>query len=308
MKGKLMFDKKITCCYLYPITKYGYPPDASYTLKYIDEMYNLGFTSIELEGIREEHLNKVYELRNVIENKLKDKSIELPYFCAVLPGLSSLDEKVRKHNLQLLERGCEIAKLFRSMGILDNTPLPPYQFPEDIPIVRHYDEDSLNRAFFPQDFSWNKYEDILVDTFRTVCDIAAKYDLTYQMHPAVGVLFSTPDGFLRFFDKVKRDNLRFNFDTANLFAMRENLSLSLLRLHEHIDYIHISDNRGEKVEHLPIGKGKIDWNKFFETIDKIGFIGNFGIDIGGQESGVRKLNFSYIDAAKYLEQKWLKKN
>lgn len=303
-----MFDTKITCCYLYPITKYGYPPAARDTIDYIREMNDMGFSSIELEGIREEHLIKIYEMRFDIKKKINELKINIPYFCSVLPGLSSLDGKVRDHNLSLFEKGCEIAKLFRSKGILDNCPLPPYIFPEDIPIVRHYDEDSLRRAFFPENFSWKKYEDLLVDTFRTVCEISAKFGLTYQMHPAVGVLFSTPDGFLNFFDKVQRDNLRFNFDTANLFTMKENLSLSLLKLSERIDYIHFSDNRGERVEHLPIGEGKIEWNKFFETVDKIGFKGNFGIDIGGSESGVRNLNLSYIAAADYLENEWLKKD
>ncbi len=28
-------------------------------------------------------------------------------------------------------------------GVLDNAPLPPYQFPAGIPVVRHYDEEVL---------------------------------------------------------------------------------------------------------------------------------------------------------------------
>ncbi len=34
--------------------------------------------------------------------------------------------------------------------------------------------------------------------------------------------------------------------------MKDNLALSLHRLKDHIDYIHISDNRGQKVEHLNV--------------------------------------------------------
>ncbi|NOX64250.1 MAG: hypothetical protein GXO85_00280 [Chlorobi bacterium] len=84
------FNKNIVCAYLYTITKYGYPPAAENTLKYIDEMSSLGFQSIELEGIREEHLNKVYELKNDIAQKLIDLKLNIPYFCVVLPKLSSL--------------------------------------------------------------------------------------------------------------------------------------------------------------------------------------------------------------------------
>lgn len=302
-----MFDKKIICCYLHPITKYGYPPPAEKTNLYLEEMSKLGFTSVELEGIREVHLMKVYEMRFEIKKKLDELNLELPFFCAVLPGLSSLDERERYVNINLFEKGCEIAAAFNSKGILDNAPLPPYKFPEAIPVVRHYGEESLQTASLPKDFSWEKFWKRLIETFRTLCEIAANYKLTYQVHPAVGVLSSTADGFLYFFDAVKKDNLRFNFDTANLFAVKENLPLSLLKLKDHIDYIHISDNRGAKVEHLAIGKGKISWDKFLEILDIINFKGNIGIDIGGKESGVENIDDAYISAAEWLEDKWFAK-
>ncbi|MCB0847957.1 MAG: sugar phosphate isomerase/epimerase, partial [Bacteroidetes bacterium] len=83
------FSPNITCCYLYPITKYGYPPPAQDTLKHIEEMKNLGFQSIELEGIRETHLLQIYDQRFAIKEKLDQWQLQVPYFCAVLPGLGS---------------------------------------------------------------------------------------------------------------------------------------------------------------------------------------------------------------------------
>ncbi len=301
-----MFDKRITCCYLHPITKYGYPPPAEKTTDYVYEMRGLGFTSIELEGIRENHLSIVFEERYAIKETLRKLNVELPYFCAVLPGLSSSDEKERLRNIGLFDKGCRIAALFNSKGILDNAPLPPYQFPGDIPVVRHYGEEALSAAYLPDGFEWNKYADILADTFKTLCEIAAGYNLTYQLHPAVGTLASTADGYLYFSDRINKDNLRFNLDTANLFALKENLPLSLLKLKDQIDYIHFSDNGGTKVEHLPAGRGIIKWEKFFEALDKINFSGNIGVDIGGEESKVENLDDAYRNAATYLEKYWLK--
>lgn len=298
-----MFDPKITCAYLYTITKYGYPPKAELTPLYLEEMHALGFSSVELEGIREEHLLGVYNIMEDIVAKKNELKLEIPYFCVVLPGLTSLDDKERDHQLDLFEKGCRIAVELGSKGVLDNAPLPPFKFPDDIPIVRHYDEDVLNAAFLPKDLSWEKVWDRMVDTYRLACDIAGSHNLTYQMHPAVGVLASTTDAFLYFHDAVKRDNLRFNLDTANQFVMKENLNLALRRLKDHIDYIHISDNRGFKVEHLNIGEGVIRWDLFFETLDLIGFNGHLGLDIGGAESLVEDLDKAYINSAKFIEVK-----
>jgi len=298
-----MINPRITCAYLYTISKYGYPPPAEKTLEHLDEFKKLGFTSIELEGIRAEHLIKVFEKRYQIRQKLSELELEVPYFCSVLPGLSSPNEKERKNNLALFRKGCKIASEFGSRGVLDNAPLPPYQFPENIPVVRHYHEEVIMSAKFPENLKWNMYWQKLTETYREACDIAAEFDLTYQMHPAFGVMSATTDAFLYFHDAVGRSNLRFNFDTANQYFLKDNLQLSLLRLKDHIDYIHISDNGGNQVEHLALGEGVIRWDDFFETVDKIGFSGHFGIDIGGAESKVDNLDEAYLQAATFIQNK-----
>jgi sugar phosphate isomerase/epimerase len=190
--------------------------------------------------------------------------------------------------------------MFGAKGVLDNAPLPPYQFPGDIPVVRHYDEDVLSGARLPDALCWREHWTALTGTYRQACDIARSFGLNYLMHPCLGALAATTDAFLYFRDAVGRENLRFNLDTANQFAMKENLNLCLVRLADAIDYIHISDNRGERVEHLPIGAGRINWDGFFETLDRIGYRGDFGIDIGGDESGVGDLDRAYGDAIRWL--------
>lgn len=295
------FSAQIVCCYLYPITKYGYPPPAKNTHLYLQEMKELGFQSVELEGIRSEHLWEIYNQRHQIHQQLQLLNLSVPYFCAVLPGLGSADAKRRDHSLELFQRGCEIAQLFGAKGILDNGPLPPYEFPEDIPITRHYEADSLQMARFPAHLNWDDYWKDLIRTYQKACDIAADFGLTYQIHPAIGVLTANTDGFLYFAQAVNRPNLRFNFDTANLFVLKENLPLSFMRLAPYVDYIHISDNGGLCNEHLSIGTGNIYWKSFMDTVKNSGFKGHWGIDIGGSESHVLNLNQAYRNGAEWLE-------
>ena len=296
-----MFSERIVSCYLYVITKYGYPPPAKDSRKYLEEMKALGFKSVELEGIREEHLGEMYDIRNDVAMWAKELELSIPIFCIVLPGLSSPVEAERNTSLALFEKGCDVAAAVGAKGVLDNAPLPPYHFPEDIPIVRHYDEDVLRSAAVPDDLDWSSYWDQLVDAYRQACDIAAARNLTYQMHPCLGVLSATTDAFLYFYEAVGRDNLRFNLDTANQFMMQDNLAFSLIRLKGLVDYIHVSDNPGDRVEHLEPGKGAINWDVFFETIDRVGYKGHFGVDVGGHESRVDDLDNAYRNTAAFLE-------
>ena len=115
---------------------------------------------------------------------------------------------------------------------------------------------------------------------------------------------ATTEGFLYFRDAVERDNLRFNLDTANQFVLKDNLALSLRRLAGCIDYIHISDNRGLRVEHIEPGRGAINWDVFFDTLNQIGFQGEIGVDIGGAESDVGDIDAAYRQSAEWLEKRW----
>jgi sugar phosphate isomerase/epimerase len=295
------FDARIVGCYLYPITRYGYPPPAEGTAAYAQELHALGFQSIELEGIRERHLRSVHARRDELGRTLDRLELEVPYFCVVLSGLTSLDATVRERNLELFEIGCETARTLGATGVLDNGPLPPYEFPDDVPIVRHFDEEVIARAGIPATLDWDAYWQDLIATYRRACDIAARFGLDYLLHPSIGVLCSTTDGFLHFHQHVDRANLRFNLDTANFFLQRDHLPMALIRLAAHVDYIHLSDNRGLRPEHLPLGDGAIDWDAFFRTIDQTGYRGRFGIDIGGAESGVDDLARAYREAARFVE-------
>jgi sugar phosphate isomerase/epimerase len=300
------YNENIVACYLYTITRHGYPPVAEDAAMHLDEFSKLGFSSVELEGIREEHLRGMYEQRQELRTRADELGLKVPVFCTVLPGLCSPERKEREANLERFARGCEVAEALGSTIVLDNAPLPPWVFPEGIPVTRHYDDEVLAAATIPAGLVWEDYWDALVETFREVCDIAAAKNLSYHLHPCHGALVNSTDAHLLFASAVKRDNLKFNLDTANQHFLKDNLFLSLLRLRDHIDYIHISDNGGGRVEHLAMGEGTIHWERFLETLDRIDYKGKFGIDIGGAESAVPDLDRAYGDAAAWLEDKWFK--
>ena len=256
-------------------------------------MKNLGFSHIELEGIREAHLMEMYESRAEIMDELQRLELSMPIYCTVLPNLSSLDPGIRESQLELFRYGCITAQELGASYVLDNAPLPPYVFPSDIPVVRHYDEDVLAYATLPNSFDWQHFQQMLIRQFQSVCDVAAEYDLTYLLHPALGTLCATPEAFLSFHAKVDRPNLGYNFDTANLIALKQNLILAFRQLKDHIPYVHLSDSGFEQHQHLPLGEGAINWPGFFDELKAHDYRGMIGIDIGGKESNVNALDTAY---------------
>ena len=298
-----IYHKKVTCAYLYTITKYGYPPDICGTLQHIDEMASLGFRSIELEGIGGDNIRYLHQHAAEIKARLITRDCALPVLCLVLPQLSSADFSKHAQALELFEMGCEIALVLGAKAVLDNGPLLPLAYEDNAPIMRHYSDDHLAGLGLPAGFIWENYWEQLTKTYRTACEIAAKYSLQYHLHPCEGSLITGTESFINFADAVGKDNLMFNLDTANQFYFRDNLMLSLLRLSNRISYIHISDNRGHKVEHLVPGDGEINWDSFFTALQQINFKGNFGIDVGGDETDITDMETAYSRSAKWLDEK-----
>lgn len=298
-------NPRISCAFLYSISKYGYPPQPGNMASYIKEMADLGFKTIEIEGIGEEGINVLYSLRHEIKETLQKYDLALPIFCTVLPKLCSPDATLSEAAMKSFRKGCELSSFLGAKAVLDNGPLIPYNFPKDMPIHRHYSEDVVNKTDFPAGFKWNKYHINLINTMRKACEIAAEYGQDYYLHPCVGSLTDTTSSYLLLAEELKCPNLKFVFDTSNLHYMRENLVFDILRLDKQLDYIHISDSFGTKIEHQPLanGKGNIEWDLLFKALKDINFKGYFAIDVGGDESNVDKIDEAYMQTANFIQQK-----
>lgn len=124
---------KISCCWLYAITKYGYPPSIADTFKVLEEMKALGFENVELEGVRRENLLAVYEKRHELKKFCDDRGLRVINFCPVLPGSVSLEKKAREESWELFKRAIEIARLFDCATIQGDSFTPPLRFRGDSP-------------------------------------------------------------------------------------------------------------------------------------------------------------------------------
>ena len=83
-------------------------------------------------------------------------------------------------------------------------------------------------------------------------------------------LFSSPDVLEKVFKKIPK--LYLHLDVAHANVGRKNTTPQLVRrFSKRIEHIHISDNHGKEDEHLPLGKGSIDWNAMLGVIKKSGY-------------------------------------
>jgi sugar phosphate isomerase/epimerase len=84
------------------------------------------------------------------------------------------------------------------------------------------------------------------------------------------ILVSVAD-FEMFFDEIDFD-MRMVLDVAHSSLQNETLDF-ISSFPEKIMHVHVSDNHGVSDDHLPIGKGSIDWQKSIGALKDIGFGG-----------------------------------
>ncbi len=271
----------VNCCWLYAISKYGYPPSIPDTHKALSEMAALGFGAVELEGVREDNLRAVSADRANLRKQCANLGVRVMNFCPVLPDLVSLDPGRRRHAVDLFRLAAELAVYLESRLIQVDSYTPAIEFVAHQPYGGAIEFERRFDVRIPQAFSWPGTWDALVDSVRSCVAIAKDAGLRLAMEPRVGEIVSNTDGLLRLMDHVRDDAFGAVLDTGHLHAQKEILPLSVEKLAGHVFYVHASDNDGRDNAHLAPGRGSVDWEGVFRGLRRHGFDGYVGIDVGG---------------------------
>ncbi|MFQ5500626.1 MAG: sugar phosphate isomerase/epimerase family protein, partial [Candidatus Zixiibacteriota bacterium] len=115
-------------------------------------------------------------------------------------------------------------------------------------------------------FAWPTFWDHYVDSIFQCNEICKSFGVKLLVEPRIGEIVSNSDGALALAKGIHDDNFGLIFDTAHLYAQKENLALSVAKLHRYIEYIDISDNDGRENRHLVPGQGRIEWDTFFTCL------------------------------------------
>lgn len=136
-------------------------------------------------------------------------------------------------------------------------------------------------GWIPHDRSHHAYA-VALDVVRRICDYAAQYKMIFALETGQ----EASQALLEFLDEVKRDNLRLNFDPANLILYGTEDPLQALgALGPHIASVHCKDgNWPPKDRHdalgteMPLGEGSVNIPAFIKKLKEIGYRGPLTIE------------------------------
>lgn len=122
--------------------------------------------------------------------------------------------------------------------------------------------------FYPGD-DWNQN----IKSIRELHKTAEKYGLNIAIEnlpEKYGFLMRNPEDFAKFYKETGLHDIGIVLDVghANLEGQTENF---LKKMPDKIVHMHVSDNFGENDQHLGIGCGKINWQRFAEILREIDY-------------------------------------
>src|SRR5512138_412993 len=270
---------RITCCWLYAISKFGYPPSLPDTQRALTEMAQLGFKLVELEGVGEENLRAVYEDRKNLKQRCDDLGLSVVNFCPVLPDLVHPEKARRFTALDLFKLAVETATFFGCEMIQSDSYAPPVEFVGEAPYQTALRYGQEYRIKVDPAFKWDDVWSWLTDSIGACADEANRASLKFCLEPRVGEIVSNTDALLRLMDAVDADNFGAILDTAHQHAQKEILPLSVEKLGGRIYAVHAADNDGQSNQHLAVGRGTVDWDTLFQALKKHDFSGPVMVDV-----------------------------
>lgn len=149
---------------------------------------------------------------------------------------------------------------------------------------------ALHLGFVPHDPSDPDYDGI-VDVTRTLCDHCRNND--QFLHLETGQ--ETADGLMTFIESVERENLKINFDPANMILYGAGDPIEALRkVGPHVRSVHCKDGTWSDQpgvtwgKEVPLGEGDVGMETYLKTLLEIGYTGPLTIEREIPEDPVRQ--------------------
>ena len=132
-----------------------------------------------------------------------------------------------------------------------------------------------------------------IESLQSLCDFAADCGITIAVEnmPEVPKIFGKyPKEILQMVEEVNRDNVGLTLDIGHANTMGAKVMDDFLQMYKgRVSHVHLHDNMGKSDEHLPIGKGNVDWNRVMDGLSN--YKGRFVTEVNCVEEGVESLEF-----------------
>jgi sugar phosphate isomerase/epimerase len=233
----------------------------------LDDIRNSGISIIEICSYPS-HLD-YHDLETVKKAAAKIRELELEPFSFHAPfaediDITSLEEEKRHRSLQEILKAAEAAA---HLGVFHFVIHPGPESERKPPVEEHFRR--LENA---------------AEALNEVSKQCLSQGMTLILENMLPHhLFGNTSDLLWIMGSIEERNVGICLDTGHAHLSGDLYTITF-KLSGHLKMIHAADNRGANDDHLPPGKGDIDWNKVIARLNEAGFHGTFILELSGDDN------------------------
>lgn len=194
--------------------------------------------------------------------------------------IASWEASVRRNSVAELRRACEAARDLGSRYI-----------------VLHPGPEQEGRL---QPHEWYPKMQLAAESLNEVADHCSELGLTLLLENMLPhLMFGHISDMLYLLGAIRSVNVETCLDTGHAYLSGD-LPLVANKLSGHLRMLHANDNLGERDDHLPPGRGKIDWEPLMEGILEGGFDGIVVLELAAGEDPA-EVFAGAVEARDYLQ-------
>lgn len=122
---------------------------------------------------------------------------------------------------------------------------------------------------------------------KKICKYASKYNMIVMLENLIGEheLMRTPEEYFEMKELINEPNLKMIFDVAHYHTSYQfdneikDIEFFVEKVKNDLMHLHISDNNGKTDMHAKIGKGNINFKKYFKKLKEIKYNGLYSSEI-----------------------------
>ncbi|GHU65612.1 myo-inosose-2 dehydratase [Clostridia bacterium] len=132
----------------------------------------------------------------------------------------------------------------------------------------------------PKGYNFQADWDRFAANLGKACDIAAAKGITIALECFPGSLCSTPHAMVQIVKDVNRPNFGIQLDTAHLMNQKLDVETAVYQLGANsIKHVHCKDSDGLTRGNLPAGSGLVDYTRFFDVLEDVGYKGCASVEV-----------------------------
>lgn len=119
----------------------------------------------------------------------------------------------------------------------------------------------------------SKVHDLVVESVREIADRYPSVTIGLENLVYPHELYRFPEEMLALTAQIDRPNVGLTLDIGHAATVGQEAVGFLNAVKEELVHVHMHDNNGVRDEHLPLGKGQIDYRSFLATLSDIRYEG-----------------------------------